>query len=207
MSIVIIDLNLGNLKSIQNIFKKAGVASIISSDKAVIESADKLVLPGVGAFDSAMHRIKELGIQELLDRKVLQEKTPILGICLGMQIMCNRSEEGSEKGLSWIDGEVAKFKFNDSKFKTPHMGWNFVFPKGSQNKLFEGFEEGERIKFYHVHSFYVKLADQSQVRAVTNYENDFCTSFQKDNIYGVQFHPEKSHKYGLKLIGNFIDIK
>nr|MBP7477187.1 imidazole glycerol phosphate synthase subunit HisH [Chitinophagales bacterium] len=135
MSIVIIDLNLGNLKSIQNIFKKAGVASIISSDKAVIESADKLVLPGVGAFDSAMHRIKELGIQELLDRKVLQEKTPILGICLGMQIMCNRSEEGSEKGLSWIDGEVAKFKFNDSKFKTPHMGWNFVFPKGSQNKL------------------------------------------------------------------------
>jgi glutamine amidotransferase len=207
MKIVIIDLNLGNLKSIQNIFKKAGKSSIISADKSDIELGDKLVLPGVGAFDSAMNKLQELDLIPLLNQKVIIEKTPILGICLGMQLMCKQSEEGASEGLKWIDGEVVKFKFTDPKYKTPHMGWNYVTPNSSSaNPLFEGFDESEKIKFYHVHSFHVKLDNQEDIKAMTHYDYNFCTSFQKGNIFGVQFHPEKSHKYGLKLIQNFIKI-
>ena len=184
MKIVIIDLNLGNLKSIQNIFKKAGQNSIISADKGEIKSADKLVLPGVGAFDSAMNKLNELDLIPLLNQKVIVEKTPILGICLGMQIMCKRSEEGSSEGLKWIDGEVVKFEFDDPKYKTPHMGWNYVTPNSSSdNPLFNGFEESEKIKFYHVHSFHVTLKNKEDNWAMTHYDYDFCTSFQKGNIF------------------------
>lgn len=203
-AIIIVDYGLGNLKSIQNMLKKIGYSSKITADKAEIAQAKKLILPGVGAFDNAMNNIYKNELDKLLNKKVLEEKVPILGICLGMQIMCKSSEEGTLDGLSWIDASVLKFKFSETKFKVPHMGWNIVQPI-HKNSLFKGLDF-EEVKFYHVHSFYVKLNDADNELAVTKYENNFTTAFQKDNIYGVQFHPEKSHKYGFELLRNFAAI-
>jgi glutamine amidotransferase len=203
-SIVIVDYGLGNLKSIQNMLKKIGHQSTITSDKTVIADAAKLILPGVGAFDNAMSNIYQNNFDTLLNKKVLEDKVPILGICLGMQIMCNSSQEGKMKGLSWIDAEVLKFKFESSRFKTPHMGWNVVKPT-NRSSLFTD-SDLEEIKFYHVHSYYVKLNDKKYELANTSYENDFTSAFQKDNIFGVQFHPEKSHRYGFNLLRNFASL-
>ncbi|TRX34809.1 imidazole glycerol phosphate synthase subunit HisH [Flavobacterium sp. ZT3R18] len=203
-NIIIVDYGLGNLKSIQNMLKKIGYNAIITADKKEIEKASKLILPGVGSFDVAMNNIYSNNLQELLDKKVLVDKTPILGICLGMQIMCKSSEEGKTKGLNWIDAEVVKFKFADTKFKSPHMGWNVVKPI-HRNSLFKDIDF-EEIKYYHVHSYYVNLNDMNDELCSTNYENNFTSGFQKGNIYGVQFHPEKSHKYGFELLKNFASI-
>lgn len=203
-NIVIVDYGLGNLKSIQNMLKKIGYASTITSDSEKIEAASKLILPGVGAFDNAMDNIYSTNLHVLLNKKVLEDKTPILGICLGMQIMCNSSEEGRSQGLSWIDAEVLKFKFSNPSFKNPHMGWNIVKPN-HDSSLFKGLSS-EEIKFYHVHSYYVKLNTLDDELASTIYDNKFTSAFQKNNIYGVQFHPEKSHRYGFELLKNFTAI-
>lgn len=202
--ITIIDYKTGNLGSIQNILRKIGETSIVSSDKAIVEKATKIILPGVGSFDTGMKNLKELDLIDILNKKVLDEKIPVLGICLGMQILSERSQEGVLAGLSWIKGEVVKFEIKDTtEYKIPHMGWNFVVRK-KESPLFHDMMPEPR--FYFVHSYYFKASDNSDVLTTTNYETEFTSAVEKDNIFGVQFHPEKSHKYGMRLLKNFVDF-
>lgn len=202
--ITIVDYGMGNLKSIQNMLKKAGMNSEITSDVSKIEQAVKIILPGVGSFDNAMNNIHELGFYNLLNKKVLEEKVPILGICLGMQIMCKQSEEGTVKGFSWIDADVKRFVFDNKNLKVPHMGWNTVYTK-DYSCLFDGFKDAV-MRFYHVHSYYVKLNQQEDELSYTHYGFDFTSSFRKNNVFGVQFHPEKSHKFGFSLLKKFAEL-
>ena len=201
--ITIVDYGMGNLGSVFNMFKKIGVASKITSNIEEIKSATKLLLPGVGSFDMAMQKINDSGIKEVLDQKVLIEETPILGICLGMQLLTKSSEEGKEKGLGYINASTKRFSFVDKKMKVPHMGWNII-TKSSDSKLTEDFIAESR--FYFVHSYYVKVVNQENAILKTNYGLDFDSAIQNKNIYGSQFHPEKSHKFGMKLLKNFSKI-
>lgn len=203
--IVIIDYGMGNIGSIQNMLKYLGADSVVTSDKKEIETADKLILPGVGHFKSAMDNINKLDISELLYSQVLEEKTPIIGICLGMQLMCNHSEEGDVQGLSIVNANVKKFNFSDNNdIKVPHMGWNQVRLLNNQSQIFKGLSEGAR--FYFVHSYYVNCNNSSDVLTKTDYGLTFDSSFENENIFGVQFHPEKSHSYGMNLFTNFLKI-
>lgn len=202
--IVIIDYKVGNPGSIYNMLKKTGHKSEITSDRQKIETADKIILPGVGSFDTGMKNLTELGLFELLNFKVLEQKVPVLGICLGMQLMAKSSQEGALSGLSWFDASVNKFVFNDDfRFKVPHMGWNYVNQKKSSPLFVNMFEDP---KFYFVHSYYVNPSNQADVLTETTYGFDFCSSLEKENIFGTQFHPEKSHKYGMCLLTNFANI-
>ena len=201
--ITIIDYGMGNLGSVFNMFKKIGVASKITSDLEEIKSAKKLLLPGVGSFDKAMQRINTSGIKEILDQKVLIEEIPILGICLGMQLLTNNSEEGIEKGLGYINASAKKFVFEDKKMKVPHMGWNVV-KNSTASLLTTDFKEES--KFYFVHSYYVEVLNQENSILKTNYGLEFDSAIQHKNVYGAQFHPEKSHKFGMKLFENFSKI-
>jgi glutamine amidotransferase len=196
---------MGNLGSIANMIKKIGTNAIISSKIADIESASKLILPGVGAFDSGMKRLKESGLLPALDKKVHKLKTPILGICLGMQLFTLESEEGEMPGLGWIEAKTVRFKFNseNKNLKIPHIGWNTVTPKAG-HKLFENFYQEPR--FYFVHSYHVVCSTKENNAATTFYGYEFISSFQKDNVYGVQFHPEKSHRFGMQLLKNFTEV-
>lgn len=203
--IVIIDYGMGNVGSIQNMLKYLGTDSIISCDKKQIERADKLILPGVGHFKMAMNNINKLNIANLLRYKALDEKKPILGICLGMQLMCNHSEEGDVSGLSFLDAKVKKFNFsNDNQLKIPHMGWNKVKLLNNQSKIFK--KSLDESRFYFIHSYYVKCKTSSDVLTKTDYGLSFDSSFESDNIIGVQFHPEKSHSFGMNLFKNFLKI-
>lgn len=201
--IVIIDYGMGNIGSIVNMFKYLGIAALVSSDKEIISSADKLILPGVGNFDKAVENINSLNLYDTIKEMALVKKVPFLGICLGMQLMCKESEEGKLAGLSLVDAVVKKFNFSkDSNMKVPHMGWDYIdIQKDSTiiNDL------DNRSKFYFVHSYFVSCQDVSDVLTYTTYGNEFVSSFEKDNIIGVQFHPEKSHKYGISLFKNFIN--
>lgn len=201
--IVIIDYGLGNLGSIKNMLKKIGFDAEISSDLSVIAAADKLILPGVGAFDQGMKNLEERGLISLLNQKVLIDKTPILGICLGMQLFTKNSEEGVLPGLGWIDARTIKFDASNStkKMSIPHMGWEYVHSNRSNPLMHEMYEEP---KFYFVHSYYVQCNVPEDSILKTDYILPFDSGFQKDNIVGVQFHPEKSHKYGMKLLSNFM---
>ena len=198
--IVIIDYGMGNLGSISNMIKKIGFKSQISSDPNIIKNATKIILPGVGTFDNGIKNIRDYGLLDILNQKVLVEKIPILGICLGMQLMTCSSDEGVESGLGWIEAYTKKFFDND--LKTPHMGWN-VISHHKQSKLFDELETEKR--FYFVHSYYVDAGHNADVLSVTSYGHDFVSSFEKDNIVGVQFHPEKSHVFGMKLLKNFVE--
>ena len=203
MKIVIIDYGLGNLGSITNMLKKIGAKGTISSDVSDIKTAEKLILPGVGNFYQGMKNLQTLELLPILEDKVIQKKTPVLGICLGMQLFARRSEEGESKGLGWIDAEVVRFKFDDKErhLKIPHMGWNLVrICQG--NPLFEGMYPEPR--FYFVHSYHVVCRNEEEVLTHTFYGYEFVSSIKKENIYGVQFHPEKSHKFGMKLLDNFV---
>jgi len=203
--IVVIDYGMGNLGSIYNMFKHIGVSSIITNDLNKISEADKLVLSGVGAFDNGMKNIVALGLQPLLNKKVLEDRTPILGICLGMQLFTKSSEEGTLPGLNWIDGETLRFNFtsNPQKLKVPHMGWNTVAPR-TRDSLFKDMEE--EICFYFVHSYHVVCQNEGDILATTPYGLDFVSAVHKANIWGTQFHPEKSHKYGMQLLKNFANL-
>ncbi len=200
--IVIIDYGLGNLGSVSNMLRKIGVESIVSSNKTDIESADKLILPGVVAFDQGMTNLKNYNLIETLNRRVLNDKVPILGICLGLQIMTQGSEEGVLDGLGWFDAKT--IKFDKSKFpenlKIPHMGWNDV-TIAKDNKLFTYDSES---RYYFVHSYHVTSFAKEDILTQTDYGYNFVSSLSKDNMVAVQFHPEKSHKFGMKLISNFI---
>ncbi len=202
--IVIIDYGMGNLGSIQNIVKKAGYQSIISNKMEDISNADKLILPGVGNFKEAMINLANLNIINILNKKVLEDKTPILGICLGMQLMTSFSEEGNVDGLNWIKGKTTKFKFsNQPEIKIPHMGWNEI-NQSKNHKFNADFETPSR--FYFVHSYFVTCDESNDILHQTDYHGNFTSAFNKENIFGVQYHPEKSHVFGLKLMKNFIEL-
>ena len=203
--IVIIDYKMGNLGSILNMLKKIGAPAMASSLPEDILQADKLILPGVGAFDNGMTNLKESGLLSVLNEKVLAKKTPILGICLGMQLLTRRSAEGGLEGLGWIEADTVRFRFGkeESTLKVPHMGWNTVrFKPGSI--LSSGLENEAR--FYFVHSFHVVCDREENVAGKTFYGYEFSSAIQNGNIMGVQFHPEKSHKYGLRLLKNFVEM-
>jgi glutamine amidotransferase len=202
--ITIVDYGMGNLGSVLNMFKKVGVSAIISSDLDVISKAPKILLPGVGSFDAAMQRIEETGMKEVLNHKALIEKVPVLGICLGMQLLTDFSEEGILPGLGWIAGGAHHFKSSiDEKYRIPHMGWNLV-DIVQENAITQGFQD--EVRFYFVHSYYVTVNDQANSMMKTNYGIQFDSAIVKDNIFGAQFHPEKSHKFGMKIFENFAKI-
>ena len=199
--VTIIDYGMGNLGSISNMFRRIGVECEITGDKEKIGAARKILMPGVGAFDAAMERIHSNGLRSLLDKKALVEKVPVLGICLGMQLLTNSSEEGQLPGLGWITAKTTKFTFEkNSKLKVPHMGWSRVYEK---NPSLLTNDLPAEPRFYFVHSYYVKAADERHVLATTTHGIEFHSIIQKENIFGAQFHPEKSHKYGMKLLENF----
>lgn len=202
--IAVIDYGMGNLGSIVNMLKKIGAEAIITSDAETIGRADKLILPGVGAFDHGMQSLHERGLVPLLEARVLEQRTPLLGICLGMQLLSRRSEEGSLPGLGWVEAETVRFQLNghEPALKVPHMGWNFVQVR-QPHATFEALPDDPR--FYFVHSYHVVCADERTVLATTDYGHEFTSALIHDNIVGVQFHPEKSHKFGMKLLKNFVE--
>lgn len=202
--ITIINYGMGNLHSVQRKLKRLGIEAVISSDPNEIGAADKLILPGVGHFKKAMDNLQALHLIDVLNKAVLIRKIPILGICLGMQLMAKYSEEGNVAGLGWVDAEVLRFKVTDTlKYKVPHMGWNQIMHDG-QNQLMKDIPNFA--EFYFVHSFYLKMAEESLIINESEYENRFCSAFQKDNIFGVQYHPEKSHDLGVQILKNFINL-
>ena len=203
--ITIIDYGMGNLGSVANMFKKIGVTTQITNDLNKINEASKILLPGVGAFDAAISRIDDGGFRKVLNKKALEDKVPILGICLGMQLLSRKSEEGILEGLNWIEADTIKFTFNpEEKLKIPHMGWNFVKEVNSSPLTHQLPNES---KFYFVHSYYVKADSKENVLMETQYGHLFDSVITNgSNIYGAQFHPEKSHKFGMKLFENFAKL-
>ncbi len=201
--IVIVDYGLGNLGSIANMLKRIGAKPEISADLAVIERADKLILPGVGAFDGGIKNLQARGLIPLLNTKVCHDRTPILGVCLGMQLLTQKSEEGSLAGLGWVDAKTVHFEFDTSNahLKIPHMGWN-TLEVCRPHPLFSGLQAENR--FYFAHSYHVVCRNDDQL-ASTWYGLDFASAVAHDNILGVQFHPEKSHRFGMQLLKNFAE--
>jgi glutamine amidotransferase len=200
--IAIIDYGMGNLESIKNMIKKAGGQARITSNLEEIASAKSLILPGVGHFGKAMDLINQGGLRQVLDKAVLEDEKPLLGICLGMQLLLESSEEGDAKGLGYIGGKVRKFQFEDSNLKVPHMGWNEVQIMQENGVIQE--VNGETQRFYFVHSYYVQCELESNVLCRTQYGFSFDSAIVKSHVIGVQFHPEKSHKYGLRFFTQYL---
>ncbi|MEM7102342.1 MAG: imidazole glycerol phosphate synthase subunit HisH [Bacteroidota bacterium] len=204
--LVIIDYGVGNLRSIKNMLKKAGHLDVeISADPEVIRKADKLILPGVGHFDYGMRQLQASGLIEVLNQKVLEEKTPVLGICLGAQLLTKGSEEGVEPGLGWIDAQTIRFREEkmDSTLKIPNMGWCDVSIDKDSKLFTEMFDEP---RFYFVHTYHIVCDEESDNLTSGLYGYKFTAGVEKDNVIGVQFHPEKSHKFGMKLLDNFVTL-
>lgn len=202
--IVIVDYGMGNLGSVLKSLKRIKTDAKLSTCADDILNADKLILPGVGHFSNGMKKLSDLGYIEVLNEKVLNQKVPILGICLGMQLFAKFSEEGNVEGLSWLDADVVKFDIEDKfKYKVPQMGWNSV-KINKRNQLLNNVAENEL--FYFVHSYHMVCRDLEDILTTTNYSYNFTSSVQKDNIFGTQFHPEKSHDWGLQIIKNFVTI-
>lgn len=199
----ILDSGVGNVNAFLRSYELLGLRAIRIRTPQEAEGVDGLVLPGVGSFDMVMRKLELSGLRNSVDRLVTTEKMPILGVCVGMQIMASDSEEGKLKGFGWIDGSVdkmlRKIPGHEDSFPLPHMGWNTVFPSGDEG-IFAGI--GAQ-RFYFLHSYGYRNIEDVDFRALTNYGVDFVAAFQKDNLFGVQFHPEKSHRWGLKLLENF----
>jgi glutamine amidotransferase len=203
--ITIVNYGSGNVRAIGNIFDVLNIPYAIVSDVKSLEASDKIILPGVGAFDETMGMLNSNGFRDVLDKKALVEKVPILGICVGMQMLANQSEEGSLSGLGWIPGIVKMFDKSkiEGKPKLPHLGWNSI--KVIRNSpLFRNIDEQEG--FYFIHTYYFECAKNDYVLSTTDYGIEFHSAVNKDNIYGVQFHPEKSHTNGVQLLKNFATI-
>lgn len=202
--LLIVDCGLGNFGSVQNMLKRLGCDAGISADPSEIATADRLILPGVGAYDTGMGRLRERGLEEVLRKKALVDKVPILGICLGMQLMGIGSDEGNAAGLGWVDVRYKRFDPSQAseRITVPHMGWNFVQPE-RDTPLFRNVYED--LRFYFVHSFHAVTSDESLVIGRTEYGYSFISAIQQDNLLGCQFHPEKSHKYGMQLLTNFME--
>jgi glutamine amidotransferase len=203
--IVIIDFGVGNLGSILNMLKRIRATAVISSDVSVIKKADKLILPGVGSFDYGMRKLAEHGFVHVLNEMVLEHGISVLGICLGMQLFSRKSEEGGLPGLGWLDADTQRFKFdeNNANLKVPHMGWNTVSIK-DKSSIFKNMHDDAR--FYFVHSLHLVCDNESNILATSHHGYDFVSAVQKDNIIGTQFHPEKSHKFGMRLLENFAGV-
>lgn len=198
--IAILNYGMGNLASIQNMFKKVGVsAKIITTADAVYE-AQALIIPGVGKFDNAIRQIEATGLRKALDEAALARKIPILGICLGMQLMTRGSEEGQLPGLGWIDADCRLIKGNGLYLRVPHMGWDLVTIQKTSPYFDNSFEEH---RFYFVHSYAVHCIDSADVLTTTQYAGEFVSAFSAGNLVGVQFHPEKSHKFGARFLRRF----
>lgn len=205
--ITVINCGTSNLRSVEKVLNKLGAEFVVSDKKEDIESASHLILPGVGSFGEAMKNLNELELVECIKKEVLENKKPILGICLGMQLLFSTGEEeGINEGIGLVKGVVKKFDFDfGKKIKIPHIGWNDLLGNEMKDiKILEGIKEGTN--FYFVHSYHV-VSDEEMKKALTNYCYDFISAFQKDNIFGTQFHPEKSQTGGLKIIKNFISYK
>mgnify|MGYP006102175929 FL=1 len=200
LKICIVDYGIGNIKAFKNIYDKLNINVEIASKKEQFVNATHLILPGVGTFDWAMSKLNESGLKETLDVLVLEKKIPILGVCVGMQIMASQSEEGVLSGLNWIEGKVLKL---DKDIILPHMGWNNV-KLSNKSDLFNNIENFE---FYFLHSYYYKTEDDKHILSMSKYGNPFTSAIYKENIFGTQFHPEKSHKNGIKILENFLKIK
>jgi glutamine amidotransferase len=199
--ITIIDYGLGNILAFQNVYERFNIPVKVARTVEDLSDSRKLILPGVGSFDSAMRQFTHSGLRQQVENLVLNNKVPILGICVGMQMLANRSEEGQEAGLGWIDGYVAKLK--DPALALPHMGWNDVKPTVC-NSIFSGVSEPSR--FYFLHSYCFTCNDLKDVIATTHYGETFCSAVGRDNIFGVQFHPEKSHRWGGQLLKAFAKL-
>ena len=196
--ITIINDGMGNLRSVEKAFKFLGAETVVTSCQEDIENASKIVLPGVGHFKKGMENLVKLSLVEVLTRKVKVDKVPVLGICLGMQLMTRHSEEGEVSGLGWVNAKTKLFKTKDKKIKVPHMGWNNISVKKKSSLI------DIDNQFYFVHSFFVEADSDELVLTTTDYIMPFTSAFEDKNIIGVQFHPEKSHSAGLKLLNNFI---
>jgi glutamine amidotransferase len=200
----IVDYGLGNILAFQNMYKRMNIEAGVAKSAADLEGATRIVLPGVGAFDEAMDLLEKSGMRPRLTELVKDRRVPVIGVCVGMQILAQSSEEGSRPGLGWIDGEVKHFKsLGGPELPVPHMGWNDVQP-GAGQQLFGGLEIDSR--FYFLHSFYFRCQRAEDVAASSLYGADFACAVHRDNIYGVQFHPEKSHHFGARLLKNFAEI-
>lgn len=203
--IAIIDYGLGNVKAFANVYERLNIAVSIARQVDDLKEVTKVILPGVGAFDHAMTKLNRSGMREELDKLVLEKHIPVLGICVGMQMLARTSEEGVLQGLGWIDGVVKKIDSSSLKSMTklPHMGWNTINPN-LRNPLFITLNSNSR--FYFLHSYYFHCDGPENVIATTNYGKEFASAVNHGNIYGVQFHPEKSHHWGIQLLKNFADI-
>ncbi len=204
-AICIIDYGIGNLKSIKNMLKKVGCTDVlISAKEEDIAKADKLILPGVGHFDYGMRQLRAAPCFDVLNKRVLEDKIPVLGICLGAQLLFEKSEEGKIPGLAWIKGNVIRFEKSkmDPTLKIPHMGWNEIMIDKKDSLLFQDMHVEPR--FYFVHTYHMQCEDSTDVLTTAHYGYDFVAGVERANIMGVQFHPEKSHKFGMKLLKNFV---
>jgi len=199
--IAIIDYGLGNVKAFATVYKKLNIPARIVRNADELKDVDKVILPGVGAFDFAMERLEKSGMRKSLDEIVLKQRVPVLGVCVGMQMLANSSEEGHMPGLKWIDGEVKRF--NHESVRVPHMGWNTINPLKTDG-LFTGIDSNSR--FYFLHSYYFKCNRGENIISMTDYFGEFASAVAADNVYGVQFHPEKSHEWGVRLLENFAKL-
>lgn len=205
----VLNYGIGNSAAVVNMLRKAGGDAEVCSDPSSLDGSSGIVLPGVGSFDNGMYKLKESGFIDILQKKVLVDRVPFLAICLGMQLLFNKSEEGTAEGLGWLEGDVTRFCFNrdnkDLQLKVPHMGWNLV-DTVSDASLFDGVTDAAR--FYFTHSFHVNCLNANDVLATSTYGYEFTAAVRRQNIVGVQFHPEKSHRFGLKFFQNFLkDIR
>lgn len=203
--ISIVDYGLGNICAFSNVYKRLNVDVAQAKSADELSRATKIILPGVGAFDDAMQRLEASGMRQILEELVLERNIPVLGVCVGMQMLAESSDEGKLPGLGWIKGRVRAFKTNPASkdLPQPHMGWNDVQP-ASNSPLFKGLEADAR--FYFLHSFYMECDAEADVSAVCHYGLDFHAAVSHGNIHGVQFHPEKSHRFGTQLLKNFADL-
>ena len=201
----IVDYGLGNIQAFMTMFKRLGVEAVRATNAAELAGAGKLILPGVGAFDHAMELLDKSGMRPSLETLVLNDKCPVMGICVGMQILASSSEEGKLPGLGWIPGRVRSFRSEPRSvgLPLPHMGWNDVQPK-TGSPIFAGLEADAR--FYFLHSYFFECEDSGHVAATTSYGVDFGCAISAGNVHGVQFHPEKSHHFGARLLKNFAEL-
>lgn len=204
--ITIVDYGVGNVQAIANLYRRLHIETVMASTPEAIAAADRLILPGVGAFDGAMDQLQASGMREALDEQVLRKRRPVIGICVGMQMLAQISDEGDRAGLGWIDARVRRFPdvaADGRPVQMPHMGWNDVDCAPGE-PLFRGIEHDAR--FYFLHSYYFEPADPAERIGTTQYELPFASAVRRDNIYGVQFHPEKSHHWGIALLKNFAEL-
>jgi glutamine amidotransferase len=199
--IAIINYGVGNLTSVLNMFKRIGADTLITSDAEEIKNADRLLLPGVGHFDSCMQRFNESGLRTIVEQKAFEQKVPLLGICVGAQMMTRGSEEGVEKGLGWVNADTIRFRLDDQPhLKIPNMGWNELMitqPSPLWNDL------AEDARFYFAHSFHFQFDNDDMVTGKAKYGYEYPVAFRNKNLFATQFHPEKSHKFGMKVLENF----